>query len=216
MCMIRTTVRVASCSRRSGAYVGLVRRAYDPFAFGRSLGGFPLEAPPRRVRREPHRVPVDRMAEEAVPPAPEIVADAPTAEPEPSAAEEIERVKERLERDGEREVTRRTHAVLTSLLDVIDDLDRALAGAEALGGADRALMDGVEMVRKRFLDKLAAHGVQRATAIGDPFDPEQHEALATAPVDHPDHEGTVVAVVRPGYRVDGELLRPAGVVVGTL
>jgi molecular chaperone GrpE len=139
-------------------------------------------------------------AEEPAPPAPSV--------------DEIERIKDRVARDGEREVARKTQELLVSFLDVVDDLDRALANADAVGGADRALMNGVEMVRARFLDKLAKQGVEQDGAVGDRFDPKRHEALATAPARLPSEEGTVMAVVRPGYRIDGALLRPAGVVVG--
>ncbi len=145
------------------------------------------------------------------------VAEPSVAEPsvaEPSAAEEIERIKQRVVRDGEREVERKTRELLVSFLDVVDDLDRALATSEAGGAADRALLAGVEMVRATFLDKLAAHGVQRSGEVGEAFDPARHEAIAIGPATTLNDEGRVLAVVRPGYRIGPELLRPASVVVG--
>lgn len=187
-----------------------MRRPYDPFA--RAFGGYPFEAPRRQARRPARAIPVEPIPRE--PEREPASAPEPTREDRAAAADEIERVKERLARDGEREVERNKRELLASLLDVIDDLDRALAGADATGEADRALLEGVEMVRSGFLDKLANHGVERTTAIGDRFDPERHEALATAPAQHPEDEGCVVAIVRPGYRIGDDVLRPAGVVVG--
>jgi molecular chaperone GrpE len=129
------------------------------------------------------------------------------------AEREIERVKQRIEREGRREVALKTRDVLASFLDVVDDLDRAIANANAVGEADRALMEGVEMTRARFLQKLEAHGVEQEGAVGDPFDPERHEAVATAPAESPHDDGRIVAVVTPGYRIGDELLRAARVVV---
>lgn len=131
-----------------------------------------------------------------------------------SELQELARVRERLTRESEREVERRERAVLVSFLDVVDDLERAITSAKAVGPADRSLMQGVEMVHTRFLDKLAAYGVERQGAVGDTFDPSAHEAIAITPVDDPALGGRVTNVVRPGYRIAGELLRPATVVVG--
>ncbi len=130
------------------------------------------------------------------------------------ALDELERVKARLEREAEREVERRERDLLVSFLDVVDDLDRAIASAEAAGDADRALLDGVEMVRDRFLDKLAARGVERSGAVGERFDPAVHNAVAVTPATRPADDGRVTAIVQPGYRIDDTLLRPATVVVG--
>ena len=76
-------------------------------------------------------------------------------------------------------------------------------------------MNGVELVRDQFLSKLEGFGVNRLEALGQPFDAAVHEAISTAPVTDPEQEGTVVAVVKEGYVVGDELLRPASVVVGS-
>jgi molecular chaperone GrpE len=68
------------------------------------------------------------------------------------------------------------------------------------------------MVHKQLLDALAKHGVEPIAALGQPFDPNQHEALVQQPsADHP--EGTVVAELGKGYRLRDRILRPAKVVV---
>jgi molecular chaperone GrpE len=102
--------------------------------------------------------------------------------------------------------------VIASFLEILDDLDRALASSEA--SPTEGMRAGVEMVRDQFLAKLAAHGVTRLDTLGKTFDPATHEAVALVDVDDPAAVNTVVTVIRPAYCIDGELLRPAGVSVG--
>jgi molecular chaperone GrpE len=133
--------------------------------------------------------------------------------------EEFEQVKTRIRRDVAREVERGRRAVLVELLEVVDNLDRAIAAARS--GADAAdaidnLARGVELVRDQFLAKLAAFGVTRVVAAGQPFDATRHEAVTTTPVADAAQDGTVVAVMREGYAIGDEMLRPASVVVGRL
>ena len=127
------------------------------------------------------------------------------------ARDEFEEAKVRIRRDVGREVERARRAVLAELLDVVDNLDRALAAAP---DDDSALPRGVRLVRDQFLAKLEAFGVTRVAALGRPFDATVHEAVATAPADA-DQDGRVVAVVKEGYAIGEELLRPASVVVGS-
>jgi molecular chaperone GrpE len=129
-----------------------------------------------------------------------------------TAAAEFEQAKARLRRDVTREVERGRRTLLVELLDVLDNLDRALAAGTADAGG---LLRGVELVRNQFLAKLDAFGVRRVEAVGRPFDAASHEAIGTAPVDDPAREGTVIAVVKEGYVIGDELLRPASVIVGT-
>ena len=128
------------------------------------------------------------------------------------ATAEFEQARVRMRRDMQREVERSTRAVIAELLDVIDNLDRAIAAA---GDADESpLLVGVRLVRNPFLTKLEGFGGVRVDALGTPFDAAQHEAIATAPVDDDALDGIVVAVVKEGYAIGDDLLRPASVVVG--
>ena len=135
--------------------------------------------------------------------------------------EEFEQVKTRLRRDVAREVERGKRAVLAELLEVVDNLDRAIAAARSRPAApvrDDAIENltrGVELVRDQFLAKLAAFGVTRVDARGQPFDATRHEAVTTTPVQDIAQDGMVVAVVNEGYAIGDEILRPASVVVGT-
>ncbi len=68
------------------------------------------------------------------------------------------------------------------------------------------------MVRKQLLSTLAKHGIEPIEALGQPFDPNQHEALLQQPdANHP--EGTVVAEMGKGYRLHDRVLRPSKVAV---
>jgi molecular chaperone GrpE len=104
-----------------------------------------------------------------------------------------------------------TESLLRDLLPVIDDLDRAIAAAKD-GSDGKSLVEGVELVRKAFIDALQRHGVERLTAEGERFDPAHHEAVAFVESDaHEPHQ--VVEEHRAGYRLHDRLLRPAMVTV---
>jgi len=131
------------------------------------------------------------------------------------ALDEFEQVKARLRRDTAREVERGRRSAIAEFLDVLDNLDRAI-GAAAAGPSDSALLTGVRLVRDQFLAKLQGFGVTRLDAIGQPFDASRHEAISMTPVRDPAQDGTIVAVVKEGYAIGDELLRPAAVVVGKI
>lgn len=132
------------------------------------------------------------------------------------AFDDLEQARVRIRREVSREVERGRRAVLAELLDVVDNLDRAIAAArETADAATANLLRGVELVRDQFLAKLAGFGVTRIDVLGRPFDATIHEAVSMAPVDDPACEGTVVAVLREGYVIGDELLRPAAVIVAT-
>jgi molecular chaperone GrpE len=106
--------------------------------------------------------------------------------------------------------------VLRDMLEVVDDLERALDTQAALGEAadETAVRKGVELVLRSLLHKLERHGVEPVAAAGQPFDPHVHDAISR--VDCEDvPPGTVAAELRRGYRFGNRLLRPAGVAVST-
>jgi molecular chaperone GrpE len=130
------------------------------------------------------------------------------------ALDEFEQVKVRIRRDVAREVERGKRAVLAELLEVIDNLDRALAAPASDAAASQVLLRGVELVRHQFLTKLESFGVMRIPALGQRFDAARHEAVSMTPVSDPDQDDVIVAVAREGYTIGDELLRPASVIVG--
>lgn len=101
-------------------------------------------------------------------------------------------------------------ALASDLLNVVDDLERAIEAARGAGQA--TIVDGLELVRKKFLDALAKHGVEPIAALDQPFDPNLHEALTQLPdAAKPDH--TIVAELSRGYRLRDRVLRPSRVAV---
>ena len=109
-----------------------------------------------------------------------------------------------------REYARYTLAALViNYLPVLDDLDRALESVDA-DIAGHRWVEGVQMVERKFRAVLEASGVKPIEAVGQTFDPAQHEAISYAP--GPD--GQVVGVAQPGYMLDERVIRPARVVVG--
>jgi molecular chaperone GrpE len=126
---------------------------------------------------------------------------------------ELENFKKRSARERE-EVSRfANEALIKDLLSVVDNLERAVAHASG-GGNGKPIVEGVEMVLKGLLDVLAKHGVTQISAIGQPFDPAQHEAIAQ--VESPTAEpNSVVEELHPGYMLRDRLLRPALVSVAT-
>jgi molecular chaperone GrpE len=101
-------------------------------------------------------------------------------------------------------------AALLPLLPVFDTLERALAA----GSIDREFYEGVAATYRLFLSALREAGAEPVESVGRPFDPSVHEAVATVPSDDLE-PGTVAREVRRGWRLGGDLLRPAQVVVAT-
>lgn len=132
------------------------------------------------------------------------------------SAEELERAKARIAKEARKETEQSRRELLIAMLEVLDDLDRAIAAAEDSPQHDPALSSGVRLVRKNFLGKLAHFDVAHAPCLGDVFDPERHEAVSTVPVSEPERDGTILGVVREGYTIGRDILRPAAVAVGRL
>lgn len=101
---------------------------------------------------------------------------------------------------------------LTTLLPVLDNLNRAIEASEQDPSLDH-LRDGVKGTARSFEQALMSVGVEAVPSIGARFDPEIHEAIDMSEVD-PEHDGTVTAEYSRGYRFGDRLLRPARVQVG--
>ncbi len=100
-------------------------------------------------------------------------------------------------------------ALVINYLPVLDDLDRAIGSVDA-EIAEHRWVEGVRMVERKFRGVLEASGVRPIDAVGQPFDPAEHEAISYAP----GPEGQVVAVAEPGYTLDDRVIRAARVVIG--
>jgi molecular chaperone GrpE len=98
-----------------------------------------------------------------------------------------------------------------SFLEVLDNLDRALSAADGREGDP--FVQGVALVRQQFLVTLEGLGVRRIEPLGLPFDPSMQEAVSTVTALEGAVPGTVVGIVRTGYLIGEDVLRPAQVAV---
>ena len=126
------------------------------------------------------------------------------------AAAELENVRKRASRDVENARKFALERFARELLEVCDSLEMGIsAGAEA--GAE-ALLTGSQATLKQLISTLQQFGVVEVDPLGEPFDPELHEAMTMQP--SADAEpGSVLTVFQKGYTLNGRLLRPARVVV---
>ena len=125
---------------------------------------------------------------------------------------ETDEVRQRLTRTADERVAREKAAFIAALLPVVDNLRRAVEAAES-GGSKDALLDGLRGTITGFEAALTQAGAEVIDAAGLQFDPELHEAVDTAEVG-PERDGIVTAQYGRGYRIGGQLLRPARVQVG--
>jgi molecular chaperone GrpE len=127
------------------------------------------------------------------------------------ASDEFDQARARLRKELSKDVERGRRSLIAGFLDVLDNLDRALDSA-----ADRSndpFVQGVSLVRQQFLTTLEGLGVRRVSALGQPFDPSHQEAVASVAATADSPAGTVVGIIRPGYVIGDEVLRPAQVAV---
>jgi molecular chaperone GrpE len=126
------------------------------------------------------------------------------------ALAEQQNVVRRRRQEMESSVQYAQESLVRDLLPVLDDFERAL---KAMGGtANESMRAGVGLVYERLVRILTAQGLEPIRPVGEPFDPELHDAIAQQPaVGKP--PGTVIEVALPGYRLRGRVLRHAKVVV---
>ena len=116
----------------------------------------------------------------------------------------------------ERQETRKRaqEEIITAILPVLDNLDRALEAASAEDSA--SILKGVEMVQRQFVNVLENLGVSIIKAEGENFDPSLHDASGTEKVDDPELDGKIIRELLKGYRTSERVLRPAQVMVGKI
>ena len=120
---------------------------------------------------------------------------------------ETENFKKRNLRERDEAIRFANETLLKDLLPVIDNLQRAIAHAESDENG-KSLVEGVAMVLKGFLDVLNKFGVSQIAAVGQPFDPSKHEAMAQVTSDT-HAPNTVIEELHKGYMLRDRLLRPA-------
>jgi len=129
------------------------------------------------------------------------------------AQAEVQNMRRRCEQDVEKAHKFALEKFGTELLPVMDNLERAL---QAVTNADdesvKALYEGVELTLKGFSETLSKNNIEQLDPQGEPFDPQQHEAMSI--VENDDVEAnTVLTVVQKGYLLSGRVIRPAMVIV---
>ncbi len=103
--------------------------------------------------------------------------------------------------------------VITSLLPVLDDFERALKATENMTEISAA-REGMTLIHNKLLANLQQKGLKAISTIGQPFDVAEHEALTEIPSPTPDMEGKVVDEIEKGYYLNDKIIRFAKVVVG--
>jgi molecular chaperone GrpE len=126
---------------------------------------------------------------------------------------ELDNYRKRVSREREEERRYAVLNVVRDLLPVFDNLQRA-TNAAAQGGTVDDLRQGVDMVVRQSREILARYKVEPIPAVGQPFDPNIHEAITQMPsAEHPPM--TVLQEIETGYRLHDRVLRPAKVIVSS-
>ncbi len=128
------------------------------------------------------------------------------------AAAEAQNIRRRAEQDIEKAHKFALEKFAADLLPVLDSLERGLEVSDPTDETIRPMREGMELTYKLFLDTLKRFQVERLDPQGEPFNPEQHQAMAMeeSAVAEPN---SVLKVFQCGYSMNGRLLRPAMVVV---
>jgi len=117
----------------------------------------------------------------------------------------------RTEQDREQMLGLANEALLSKLLTIVDDFDRAIANmpVELRGGS---WVDGIAAIDRKLRLLLDSEGLTPIDAVGKPFDPHEHEAVVQEETTNVP-EGTVTSELQRGYRIRDRVLRPAMVAV---
>jgi len=125
---------------------------------------------------------------------------------------DMDNLRKRLVREHEKSRLRTLEHFMSDLLPVRDSLERGLEAASDPAATVEALTEGKQLIMKMLAKAMGDHGLTTIDPVGEPFDPEKHEAMTMLTSDqHP--ENTVIDVIEKGYQLHDRLIRPAKVVV---
>ena len=127
-------------------------------------------------------------------------------------AAEFDNFRKRVTRERTQMRSQAQADLVRDVLEALDDLER-VTSHEASHGNVQEVIAGVEIVEKKLMSELERMGLERVGGAGVRFDPNEHEAVGALPAPSAEQDGTVAAVLQPGYRFGGMLLRPARVQV---
>ena len=125
---------------------------------------------------------------------------------------ETDETRMRLNRSADERAETSRARFIESLLPVMDDLERAIDAA-AKDAPREAILQGIRSTASSFQNALTSAGVEPIASVGEPFNPELHEAVDTGEAD-PEMDGRVIEEYSRGFRIGDRLLRPARVKVG--
>ena len=122
---------------------------------------------------------------------------------------DFENAKKRFDKDKLETIKFANERLLTEILPIMDDLDRAMASLSE-GHDPEKVKEGLKIAQEELHQVLEQHGVQVVKSVGEEFDPKIHEAVAVVEVAGA-KEGTVVDEIQRGYLLNGRLIRPSRV-----
>jgi molecular chaperone GrpE len=125
---------------------------------------------------------------------------------------DFENYRKRVAREAAAAQERGVCKLAKELLPALDNLNRAIEAAQDEGAGGDPFLEGVRLVRAELAAALARVGIEAFSPLGEPFDPNRHEAMAQQPVEGA-ASGTVAEVYLNGYRMGETIVRPARVLV---
>jgi molecular chaperone GrpE len=128
------------------------------------------------------------------------------------ALAELDNFRKRMRREQEEQLRYANWHLLADLLEVVDNLSRAVSAADQPNSELTSLKEGVKLVLDQLQRILAKYHCEKIPALGQPFDPRFHSAVGQVPSSERP-PGTVAQVTREGYRLHERVLRPAEVLV---
>jgi len=128
------------------------------------------------------------------------------------AQAEMQNVRRRAEQDVEKAHKFALDRFAGDIVTVADNLERALTTIDRGDDKQKPVAEGIELTLKSLLDTLQKYGVKQLNPMGEPFNPQEQEAIAMVP--NPAMEpNSVMDVMQKGYALNGRIIRPARVVV---
>lgn len=127
---------------------------------------------------------------------------------------DLENYRRRAAREAEDARKFANERLLTELMPVLDNMERAISAAAQTANFE-ALRDGVELTQRQFGEVLQRNGLSKVEALGKPFDPNLHEAIMQVEAEPDQEPGTVVEELRAGYVLNERVLRPTLVKVAS-
>ncbi len=103
--------------------------------------------------------------------------------------------------------------VLTDIIPLVDDFERALGALHEAEEKD-AILEGLDLIYAKFVTFLQQNGVKEIKTIGEEFDPEKFEAITTVPVQDKSQSGKVIDCIQKGYMMNDKIIRFPKVIVG--